>query len=78
MVGLMLAFGGAPGSRLNVSVLAGTSGSLATLVIVNVSLAGNWNCWVVVIVTVPLKRCAPFVATMVRVGCGNDEVVSDC
>src|SRR5580765_3488739 len=34
LVGLMLALGGAPGSRLNVSVLPGTSGSFATLVIV--------------------------------------------
>src|SRR6476646_7521411 len=51
---------------------------LPTLTIVMVSPAGSWNCCVVVIVTVPFKRCAPVLATIARVGCGNDEVVSAC
>jgi hypothetical protein len=41
-------------------------------------LAGNWNGWVVVIVTVLFKRCAPVLATIARVGDGNEDVVSDC
>src|SRR5258707_10406334 len=51
---------------------------LPTLAIVIVSPAGSWNCWVAVIVTVPFKRCAPLVAAMVSVGCGNAETGFDC
>ena len=52
---------------------------LATLeiAIVCCGLAGNWNGCVVVIVTVPFKRCAPLVATIARVGDGNEETESD-